>query len=270
MKSNFSYITNPLFIVSLLLLLVNDHYFKEVYHNGITGKLSDVSGIIVFALFWTALLTDFKKQIFIWTAVVFAFWKTEYSQHLIDFWNALNIVEVGRTIDYTDIICTIVLLPLYKYAPNKLPSVIPIQKLIAYPLIFITSFAFIATSRSTRVYHNKNIFVNKSIKVNSSREAFLNQLEKDQIDYIVTDSVIAIQQDTFSKVILRNCIINPDTIHRATIGILDKGKKLKVYVESLYLDQEWTTYKVEIKEYKKWLKKYKVESIELVKGLGEE
>lgn len=37
-------LTSPAFVVSLLLLLVNDFVFKTQFHNHVTAKLSDFAG----------------------------------------------------------------------------------------------------------------------------------------------------------------------------------------------------------------------------------
>ena len=38
-------ILNPVFVGCLTLLFLNDHLFKTMYHNGATGKLSDMAGV---------------------------------------------------------------------------------------------------------------------------------------------------------------------------------------------------------------------------------
>lgn len=136
------YIINPIFISSLLILLINDLYLKYTYYNWITGKLSDVFGLIVFALFLTTFAQNYKKSIFIGTAILFSFWKTPYSQPIIDFWNSLQIIQFERTIDYTDIFCILILLAIYKYVPlvHYLNSKIIRSKIVIYPLYCITFF----------------------------------------------------------------------------------------------------------------------------------
>ena len=37
-------ILSPWFLISVLLLLINDHLLKDLYGNWVTGKLSDVAG----------------------------------------------------------------------------------------------------------------------------------------------------------------------------------------------------------------------------------
>lgn len=40
---------------AVLLLVVNDHWAKEAFHNGLTGKLSDLAGLLFFPLLLQAL-----------------------------------------------------------------------------------------------------------------------------------------------------------------------------------------------------------------------
>ncbi len=76
-------LASPLFILFLVLLLVNDFYLKGAFHNALTGKLSDFSGLFIFPIFWSAIFPKRKALIFIATALLFAFWKSEYSTGLI-------------------------------------------------------------------------------------------------------------------------------------------------------------------------------------------
>lgn len=41
MKTKLKSINNIPFLVSLVILILNDFYFKTIYHNWLTGKLSD-------------------------------------------------------------------------------------------------------------------------------------------------------------------------------------------------------------------------------------
>lgn len=42
-------LTHPVMVVSVVLLVVNDHWAKEVFANHLTGKLSDATGSLVLA-----------------------------------------------------------------------------------------------------------------------------------------------------------------------------------------------------------------------------
>ena len=64
MKRDTSIFQTPIFILSLTLLLLNDFWWKQIFHNSLTGKISDFAGLVVFPLFFTAFLPQFKKTIF--------------------------------------------------------------------------------------------------------------------------------------------------------------------------------------------------------------
>ena len=61
MTKNFSYLTHPIVLAALLLTAVNDHYLKYQFHNFLTGKISDFSGLFFFPLFLFALI-EFVKS----------------------------------------------------------------------------------------------------------------------------------------------------------------------------------------------------------------
>jgi hypothetical protein len=44
----------PVSVLSLIVLVVNDHFLKDRYHNAVTGKLSDAAGMVFFPLFIAA------------------------------------------------------------------------------------------------------------------------------------------------------------------------------------------------------------------------
>ena len=63
MKNNLKILTSYWFMTGLILLLLNDFIFKEMYGNWLTGKLSDFTGLFIFPLFWTALFPKNKNKI---------------------------------------------------------------------------------------------------------------------------------------------------------------------------------------------------------------
>lgn len=136
------YILNPVFILSLLLLLANDFFLKAQFHNALTGKISDIFGLIVFALFFTALFSKYKSAIFFSSAALFAVWKTPLADGFIETWNNSPLFDIQRTVDYTDIYCCLVLIPLYFYHPQKSKHRIKEGWLVT-PLLIITLFAML-------------------------------------------------------------------------------------------------------------------------------
>ncbi|WP_298540639.1 hypothetical protein [uncultured Aquimarina sp.] len=261
------YIINPIFISSLLILLINDFFLKYAFHNWITGKLSDIFGIIVFALFLTSFASKFKKGIFIITAIAFSFWKTSYSQPIIEFWNALETIQFDRTIDYTDIICVLVLIPLYPYSPSILliKSKTIVFKLAKPVLVSITFFALLSTSQK-RYLVPSAMKLDKNIMIKMSKDSFFHQLENDKVNY-QKDDILIVKRDTFDKYILRNIVLDYDTIQKVTIGVRERKNKTNVYIDSLVNRKNGKSYYFTVN--KEWLKTYKVDLIELLKNTNE-
>ena len=112
MLNRSNYIGNSLYIFSLIILLANDFYFKATYPNIVTGKLSDFSGLVVFYGFVCFLFGPNKK--IVWgIALSFIYWKSGFSQTLIDLFNDMAPFRISRVIDYSDLIALVVL-PIYQ------------------------------------------------------------------------------------------------------------------------------------------------------------
>ena len=104
-----SLLLHPVFIISLILLFLNDFYWKYEYGNWLTGKLSDVAGLIIFPIFLSELFRKFSRfTIIIFAAFFFAWWKSPLSQFVIDFFNQSLQVAIHRTVDYTDLFAMLI------------------------------------------------------------------------------------------------------------------------------------------------------------------
>ena len=58
-------IRHPMSVCMLWLWLLNDHIFKDLWGNALTGKLSDISGLVVFPLMFVAtyeLICAFRQR----------------------------------------------------------------------------------------------------------------------------------------------------------------------------------------------------------------
>lgn len=134
-----------IFIISVIILIVNDLFLKGYYSNFLTGKLSDISGLFAFPYFLSLLFPNKVKSNYIATALVFSIWKSELIQPILNYFQSIGI-GLNRTIDYTDVI-TILILPIsYAYWYSDLNDYF-LSKINFKPVIFsICVFAFIATS----------------------------------------------------------------------------------------------------------------------------
>ncbi len=138
-------IYRSLFITSIIVLLINDMYLKYEYHNYITGKLSDFAGIFAFPYFFSSFLPKKSKSIYIFSGILFIFWKSEYSQIIIDFAN-LNGIGVHRTVDYSDLIALLILPFSYNYWISEFKLLIEPQIILKILTIGTCCFSFIATT----------------------------------------------------------------------------------------------------------------------------
>lgn len=141
------------FIVCLGLLLLNDFYLKDACHNVFTGKLSDICGLFIFPIFWSALKPKYKSGIFIGTAVFFIYWKSEYSQLFIDFFSR-TFFKIERTVDITDLLTLPVLVVAYfflKINSQNLKVTVWQEKLNPYFIAVLSLFSFYSTSQARYV-----------------------------------------------------------------------------------------------------------------------
>ncbi len=131
------------FIFSLILVLLNDFILKYNFPCWLTGKLSDFAGLFVFAVFWMAFFPE-KRNVIVWTtAILFTWWKSPFSQPLIEFWNKSMFYEIDRVVDYSDFMALLVLPLAIKFCKNN-----SITKFRVSPVLttMVAFFVFCSTS----------------------------------------------------------------------------------------------------------------------------
>jgi hypothetical protein len=174
---------NPIFIIALILLILNDWYLKQTYSNGFTGKLSDFAGLFAFPFLLSALLRRHAVKLYFFTAVLFIVWKLPVIQPLIDTLNNIG-VSVHRTIDYTDYIALLIL-PLSWYIFNN-SRVYPLRPVLLNGLVVTSAFAFAATAQvpgKTTAFNH----INKTYVFNCSKRELIsrfNMIETRNVDDI--------------------------------------------------------------------------------------
>ena len=134
----------PYFLICLILLILNDTYFKWTFHNELTGKLSDFTGLYIFPIFIAYLFPKITKYSALLVGVFFIIWKSPYSSPFIDFINLNSFFEFHRVIDYTDYFALMVL-PFSHFSLTEKQLNIPkIQnkQLVSFlrPIVLISAF----------------------------------------------------------------------------------------------------------------------------------
>ncbi len=172
MPDRFNILKSPFFVLGLVLLLLNDFYFKTTYANLWTGKISDVAGLFIFPLFLCVLFPKWIKLCFTCTAMGFLFWKLPVSESCINYIYSLGI-PIGRTVDITDLLALFILPISYIYRKSN-HSLLNINPLV---LAIISIFSFCATTIPPH-QEKKYVAINKTYNFNCSRSSLINQLNR--------------------------------------------------------------------------------------------
>ena len=137
-------LATPLFVVSICLLALNDFVLKAYFHNWLTGKLSDIAGLIAFTIFACAIWPTRRWFVAVGICIGFVLWKSPYSQPAINLINDVLPFNVGRTIDYSDCVALpgawLVCLFIFRLRPW------PIQSWLVGAIAVLSLFLFTATS----------------------------------------------------------------------------------------------------------------------------
>lgn len=165
-----------LFLLALFVLLLNDFFLKYYFHNYITGKLSDFAGLFIFPYFISSFSGKRIKEIYILTGVLFVFWKSEFSQPIITFFNNYNF-GVNRIVDYSDLVSLIVLPFSYTYRLTKSYNLKKdFNPIVRYVIICISCFSFIATSVQ-KEFGEINLKSDFKITSNNNTDTIKKELE---------------------------------------------------------------------------------------------
>jgi len=261
---NKNLILNYIFITGILILFVNDQFLKFKFPGLITGKLSDVCGIIIFPLLLTYIFPKLQEKS-IWVAMlIFAYWKSEYSQNLIDFYNRFSPIETSRIIDYFDLLVFILLpIPYYILKNDHLLEAISIKRVNQY-FIAIPSIVILIAEAPPKSYYytrtNGNLECFRcNININQSQEAIIEKLRQSGI---VFDSISPIHfrgvvdsSNGAKKLFKRELIIGADTLRNIDVTLVPlKKNKTKIYFNGMDVSENLSDEKME-KEIRKYYKK---------------
>jgi hypothetical protein len=263
---------HPLVLLSLFILLVNDCFWKYEYHNWLTGKLSDLTGLIVLAAFLNVFFSN-KKAVIVFCSLFFIWWKSGFSQGSLNSLNHFLQLRLYRTIDYSDLICLIILPLVFFLKPRVLR--IPFQRMVTGMAGIACLFAFCNTTMPYRGLSNyyprdNEISFYEQFPTAQSKEQILEKLQSlgiscypeteryypiretelfyrektgDSVQYIRLktngDSGLFLRRVTDSFYVIPVYIFNGDTLRNVEFSFHTTNRKKKPY--SVHLESFQTT-----------------------------
>jgi len=171
---------NPIFIISVLVLVLNDWYLKQTFSNGLTGKLSDFAGLFAFPFFLSAFFPRKTKWVYVLTFLFFVMWKSPLISPFIAVLNHIGL-PVHRTIDYTDY-WALIILPFSFYVFNK-SAAYSLKPVFLNAIIIFSSLAFMATEMPPGE-NAKFTNLNKNYTFNFSKRELIARLNMLQLEYV--------------------------------------------------------------------------------------
>lgn len=147
-------LSSPVYLGALALLVANDWLFKSIWHNELTGKLSDVTGLFAFTWLAVVLFPRYRRALSLLCALTFVYWKSPHSAALIGAWNGLGFFSIGRVVDPWDCIALATIPLAHVHAPRaRARSRRPGTGLL---IVALSLIAFTATSVYTEHEYDRS------------------------------------------------------------------------------------------------------------------
>lgn len=263
------YVLNYAFVSALLILILNDHVLKWHFPGFITGKLSDISGIVILPLLLSFFIPRFKAHS-IWISIaLFTFWKSPYSTPLIDLYNQFAPITITRAIDYSDLWAFVVLpLPYAIIKSEASPGYLQINRLTLHPALIVIPcmLALMSTSPPAKYYYTSS-----TGNIDLSNLHFKTKLSGSQVLFRIKSMGFETEKDTtvhpakhvpsrltssYPYYKIKRLVIDTDTIANLQLALFEKDNKTTVYINAMAVEKNLPD-----KKLKKKLAKYYKELI---------
>ena len=202
MKRNRFLLLNYVFVVSIILLFINDHFLKLYFHNWFTGKFSDFLGMIIFPLFLAYIFPKLRTFSILVSFILFIFWKSPFSEGFIDFYNQISPIAVARVADYTDFIAFVFLvIPFLLIKYDALLQPLKIRKISPALVLIPSVFVMMATSPPPYYRFGSNglvSFQDYSFRMQKSKAEALDELKNRNILF-KKDTLMIIRRNNISS-----------------------------------------------------------------------
>ncbi len=249
---------NWIFLSGLILLALNDHFLKWQYSNWLTGKLSDLLGLLILPMFVLFLFPRLKNYAFVVCGLFFIFWKLPISDEAIRLYNKFAFIPITRVVDYTDLLALLVLPISYGLLKNISSYRIFKSQLAINPLLMLipSCFVFMATSPPIK-YHmkpNGDIHIGKTYHIKTSKEHILNKLKQEGFSIKPDTSQNNSHKGLADYYLIENVVLNngKDTIKSIQFGFFGSTLLVNnVCLNGNFKTSDWKQLKAYSKYYTK-------------------
>lgn len=239
MKTRFLF--HPTFLLSLLLLLLNDLWLKYEFPGLLTGKLSDFAGLFAFAFFFSGFLPKYRLSIHIITALGFVFWKSTWSEPALLWIQQYIDPQFYRVQDNTDLFALLVLPLSYMVTLSgvegflrnthkkqlRLPH-IPLRPVYITGISAVALFAFCSTSHHKHMYADRDYNGSELLPRYKKKEVTKNQL----MEYF-SKRYTARWSTNQDSIILENIVVGKDTIFETYIFVQEKKYHCNIRIDQI-------------------------------------
>ena len=237
MKRNRFLLLNYVFVVSIILLFINDHFLKLYFHNWFTGKFSDFLGMIIFPLFLAYIFPRLRTFSVFVSFILFIFWKSPFSEGFINFYNQISPIAVARVVDYTDFIAFVFLvIPFLLIKYDALLQPLKIRKIS--PALVLVPSVFVMMATSPPLYYRYGsdgmvLFNDYSFKISKSKTEALDELKNRNILF-KKDTLMIIKRNNISS---ESLIMNGTDLKTLEVDkeILKKELERKIQFYDYYI-----------------------------------
>ncbi|MFN0277034.1 MAG: hypothetical protein ACKVRN_00380 [Pyrinomonadaceae bacterium] len=137
--------------------------------------MSDFAGLFIFPLFICSILAQCRKIVFPGVIAGFIVWKSPYVQPLIDTWNNLGVIRIGRTVDVTDLLALVSVLLAYLYLQQQTAyEKYRFNAFAKVGVIILSVFAFTATSFE----EDRHVWAGNDYEIQMSRAVLEDRLRR--------------------------------------------------------------------------------------------
>lgn len=195
MKQEFDKLCTVPFLTGLFLLLLNDFFLKEAFHNWFTGKLSDFAGLFIFPLFCSVLFPAKKVGVYWLTALLFVLWKSPFSQDFIELFTQ-HVYPIHRVVDISDLMALSILPLSYRFAVSTGAYILNINPAL---IGIISIFSFCATTipEPIQTFEQPQYILLKDNRLTFDEDGYPEDLQVYRLDSLVVVEVnrLLIDQD---------------------------------------------------------------------------